>query len=90
MININRARKTLNLAKMLEAPLWFTVEPEEDLNDIVKNIYNKADSNGIHISQNFPALANLIQGKAEEKIRGRRVILKMEIAITKEGEVLVR
>jgi len=90
MINIERAKNTLNLTKMLEASLWFTVEPEEDLNDIVKKIYDKADSNGIHISQNFPALANLIQEKAEEKIWGRRVILKMEIAITKAGEVLVR
>jgi hypothetical protein len=90
MINIDRAKNTLNLTKMLEAPLWFIVKPEEDLNDIVKKIYEKADSNGIHISQNFPALANLIQEKAKEKIRGRRVILEMEIAITKDGEVLVR
>jgi len=88
--NIERAKNTLNLIKMLDAPLWFTVEAEEDLNDVVKKIYEKADSNGIHISQNFPALANLIQEKAKGKIRGRRVLLEMEIAVTKKGEVLVR
>lgn len=88
--NIQRARNTMTLVKMLEAPLWFTAMPEEDLNDIVKKIYDKADSSGIHISQNFPALANLIQEKAKDKIRGRRVLLEMEIAVTRDGEVLVR
>ncbi len=90
LINIEKAKNTLTLTKMLKAPQWFTAKPDDDLNDIVKKIYDKADSNGIHISQNFPALANLIQEKAKEKIRGRRIILEMEIAITKKGEVLVR
>lgn len=88
--NIQRARNTLELVKMLEAPIWFNVKPEEDLNDIVKMVYEKADLSGIHLSQNFPALANLIQEEAREKIRGRRVLQELEIAITKEGKVLVR
>lgn len=88
--NIQRARNTLKLVKMLEAPIWVSVKPDEDLSDIVKTVYKKADSKGIHISQNFPALANLIQEEAKEKIKGRLVLQELEIAITKEGEVLVR
>lgn len=90
LMNIQRARNTLKLVRMLEAPIWFAAKPEEDLNDVVRRVYEKADSQGIHITQNFPALANLIQKEAGEKIRGRRVLQELEIAVTQEGRVLIR
>jgi|TARA_B100002003_G_scaffold219575_1_gene221344 Tfx family DNA-binding protein len=90
MINIEKSKNTLNLALMLRTALLFTVSPGEDLNDVVTKIYNEADSNKIHITKNFPALANLIQKKGQGKVEGRFVRKKIDIAITEEGDILIR
>ena len=87
--NIQRARNTLRLVKMLEAPLSIVIAPETDLNDAVREIYRRADEAGIWISHSFPSLAALIQQAAGEKIRGRRVLAEIEVAVTREGEVMV-
>ena len=87
--NIQRARNTLRLVKMLEAPLSVVIAPETDLNDAVRRIYRRADEAGVWISHSFPSLASLIQQAAGGKIRGRRVLEEIEVAITREGEVMV-
>lgn len=87
--NILRARRTLQLVKILEAPLRIVIPSESDLNDGVREIYRKANEAGIWISHNFPSLAALIQQKAGEKIKGRRVLKEIEVAITQKGEVVV-
>jgi hypothetical protein len=87
--NIRRAQRTLQLVKMLEAPLRIVIPPESDLNHGVREIYRRANDTGIWISHNFPSLAALIQQKAGEKIKGRRVLKEIEVAITREGEVMV-
>ncbi len=87
--NIRRAERTLKLIKILEAPLRIVIPPESDLNDGVKGIYARANEAGIWISHNFPSLAAMIQQKAGEKIKGRRVLKEIEVAVTREGEILV-
>ncbi|WP_457556253.1 Tfx family DNA-binding protein [Candidatus Pyrohabitans sp.] len=87
--NIRRAENTLRLVRMLEAPLSVVIKPETDLNEAVREIYRRADEAGIWISYSFPSLAVLIQQGAGEKIRGRRVLSEIEVAITREGEVMV-
>lgn len=88
--NIERARSTIEFVKMLEAPLWLSFEPESDLNEVVKEIYAAADAKGIWISHSFPSLANIIQKEAGNKIKGRRVVARLEVAIGKDGSVMVR
>ncbi len=87
--NIKRAQKTLQLVKILEAPIRIVIPPKSDLNDVVREIYRQADETGIWISHNFPSLAALIQEKAGEKIKGRMVREEIEVAITRKGEVVV-
>lgn len=88
--NIEKAKNTLGLVKMMEASLRVSIEPDTDLNNAVRTVYDKADLEGIWIGQSFPSLANMIRKEGKHKIRGRRVLSKIEIAITKEGEVIVR
>ncbi len=88
--NIEKAKNTMALVRMMEAPLRVTIAPDTDLNDAVRAVYDKADSEGIWIGQSFPSLANMIQNEAERKVRGRKVLSELEIAITKEGDVIVR
>ncbi len=88
--NIERARSTIEFVKMLEAPLSLSFEPESDLNEVVKKIYAAADAKSIWISHSFPSLANLIQKEAGDKIHGRRLVSRLEVAIGKDGSVMVR
>jgi hypothetical protein len=45
--NIRRAEKTLELIRLLEAPLRVVIPHESDLIDGVREIYRKADEMGI-------------------------------------------
>jgi len=87
---IERARNTLRIIQMIRAPLQIPVKGEADLNEVVKRIYHEADRAGIRIPRDFPTLASHIQRGGGEKIRGRRVLAGLEIAVTADGEILVR
>lgn len=87
--NIQKAKKTLELVKIMEAPIRVIIKPNTDLNDAVRTIYAKADEEGTWMSHSFPSLANLIQSAAGGKIKGRMVLQEFEVAITKEGSVIV-
>jgi len=87
--NIQKAKKTLELVKIVEAPTRITIKPNTDLNDVVKMIYEKADAEGIWMPHSFPSLANIIQSAAGDKIKGRRVLRELEVAITKDGSIIV-
>ncbi len=88
--NIEKAKNTLALADLIEAPIWLVVEPNTDLNEAVKEIYHRADSLGIRVVQSFPSLSHAIQESARDKIKGRMVLKRLEVAITKDGEIKTR
>ncbi|MEE9594286.1 MAG: Tfx family DNA-binding protein [Candidatus Hydrothermarchaeales archaeon] len=88
--NIEKAKHTLALADMIEAPIWLVLEPNTDLNQAVKEIYHRADSLGIRVIQSFPSLSHAIQEGASDKIKGRMVLKRLEIAITKDGAIITR
>jgi hypothetical protein len=89
-LNIERARNTLALADMIEAPIWLVIEPDTDLNDAIRELYQRADSLGIRVIHTFPSLLHVIQESAGDRIKGRKVLKRIEIAITKEGIIIVR
>lgn len=89
-LNIEKARNTLALADMIDAPIWLILEPDTDLNEAVKEIYERADSLGIRVAHTFPALSNVINEAAGDRIKGRKVLGRLEIAVAKDGAVIVR
>lgn len=89
-MNIEKAKNTLALADLIDAPIWLILEPNTDLNEAVKEIYHRADSLGIRVTHTFPSLSNVISEAAGNKIKGRMVLSRLEIAITKDGAVIVR
>jgi hypothetical protein len=86
---IERAKNTLKIVRMIRAPLQIPIEGETDLNEVVKRIYREADRAGIRIPQDFPTLASHIQREGRKKVRGRRVLAGLEIAVAADGEILV-
>jgi Tfx family DNA-binding protein len=88
--NIKRAKKTVNIAKMLEASLSIKIDRDTDLNEIPGIIYEKAGKEKIWINLDNPSLIGFIAESCKNKIKGRRVIAELEIAITRDGSILAR
>lgn len=88
--NIEKSKNTIEAVKMMEAPIWLTFEADENLDEVVGRIYKEAGKKDIWIAHDGPSLSNLIHDKAGDKIRGRRILSKLEITITEKGDVLVK
>ncbi len=88
--NIQRAKDTLELVKFIDAPIWIALEPDSDVNEAVEELYRRADSEGIRVSHSFPSLSDMIRRKAGEKVKGRKVLKKLEIAVGRDGEIVIR
>jgi Tfx family DNA-binding protein len=88
--NIRKAENTLKLSRMLTAAVWIKIEKDTDLNEVPKKIYGKAGDEEIHVNLDTNSLIGMISKECKDKIKGRRIISKIEIAITKDGDILAR
>lgn len=88
--NIEKSKNTIEAVKMMEAPILLTFEADENLDEVVGRVYKEAGKKDIWIAHDGPSLSNLIHDKAGDKIRGRRILSKLEITITEKGDVLVK
>jgi len=87
--NIEKAKKTLELFKSLNAPIRIEIKEDTDLYEIPGIIYREADKYDKWIPYGGPSLLSLIVEGAKKKIRERRVLEKIEIAITEDGKVMI-
>lgn len=88
-INVKKAENTIKFVKLLEAPIWFSVEGSINLDEVVRKIYSEADSTRIHMAYDSLSLATKIREELMDKIKHRLVIRGFEIGITKEGEIIL-
>ncbi|MHC1592455.1 MAG: Tfx family DNA-binding protein [Methermicoccaceae archaeon] len=87
--NIERARRTVMLAKLLAAPVWLEARVGDDIEKLSFDVYQSCDEKKIHIVHDRLELLSLIRGKAGEKVRHRLVVSPFELGITKDGELLI-
>ena len=90
LTNIEKAKNTIKTLELMEAPIWMTFEADENLDDVVGKIYKKAGENDIWVTYDGPSLSNLIHKKAGSKIKGRRILSTLEIAVTEDGKIIVK
>lgn len=88
--NITKAKNTLEVIKGFDASFWISILPETDINDAVREVYQKADERGLWIMHNFPSLLTLVLKSSGDRIRGRRILSPIEIGILEDGSVTVR
>lgn len=88
--NIKKAEKTVKLAQMLEAVIWLKIEKDTDLNDVPKQIYERAGKEEIWVNLDTPTLMGVIKEGCRNKIKGRRITGEIEIAVTKDGDIIAR
>lgn len=87
--NIDRAKKTVELAERIRAPISIEIKAGEDVLDSTKTLFSKADEAGIHVGLDTPELISKIEEKAKEKLEGRRAEESIELSLTSKGNVIV-
>jgi Tfx family DNA-binding protein len=88
--NILKAENTIKISRILKAETWIKIEKDTDLNEVPKIIYEKAGREKIWVNLDTPTLVGLVKEECKNKIRGRRVISEILIAITKDGDIITR
>jgi hypothetical protein len=87
--NIAKAERTVRLAARLRSPVVLEVKPGADIFSLPKLLFREADKKGVRIRMTSTDLVTRIHRDARERIQGRRVRERFEIAVTVEGEVLI-
>lgn len=87
--NIEKAERTLNLARKIRVPVTVTIKPDKDILDSAKDLFRKADEADIHVSLDTPGVISKIKQEADNKLKGRRTGEKIQLSLTPEGEVSV-
>ncbi|KAF5433744.1 hypothetical protein C5S39_01125 [Candidatus Methanophagaceae archaeon] len=87
--NVKKAENTIKFVKLLEAPIWFNVAENTDLDEIVGRIFSEADKAKIHMTYDSLSLAMKIREEARDKIKHRLILKGFEIGINKAGEMIL-
>jgi len=87
--NVKKAGNTLKFVKLLKAPIWFSVEENTDLDEIVGRIFSEADKAKIHMTYDSISLAMKIREELMDKIKHRLILKGFEIGINKDGEMIL-
>lgn len=87
--NINKARRTLELARTVRSPIQFSVSPGTSFDDLIASVYSHGDDAGIKISYCRPELYTHLYGVLEECTNQNELETTIDVGITNEGEVRV-
>ncbi|WP_290596758.1 MULTISPECIES: Tfx family DNA-binding protein [unclassified Archaeoglobus] len=87
--NVERAYNTIKLLESLMYETVVEIHPETDIYDVPGVIYKKGDEMGIKISMSGPVLLKYLVDNCGGKLRGRKVVGKMRIAISRDGSVVI-
>ncbi|XGI82831.1 Tfx family DNA-binding protein [Halorutilales archaeon Cl-col2-1] len=89
--NIEKARRTLEVARLLRSPASVTAEEGTDIRDLVDEVYEKGDETGVKIEYCEPELYSHLYEhlRRENVVDGRSLVSDVEVGITREGEVKI-
>lgn len=85
--NIEKARRTLDLVRVIRAPARLRVEKGTPIGEIVDAIYAKGDECGIKIDFPHPELYSHLYTQLTDEFVDGQLVTAVEIGITREGRV---
>ena len=85
--NIEKARRTVELAKYIRTPNRVDVEPGDHIDDIVETVYDMGDVQGVKIEYSKPELYSHIYTTLSDLFDGEHFDASVGIGITDEGTV---
>jgi len=87
--NVEKAKRTVELARTLRAPVHFTVPSGLSFEDIVDEIYDKGDKAGITIKHSRPELQSILFESLKTHARGDQIETAVEVGIKTDGSIEV-
>lgn len=87
--NVEKARRTLELVRTLDAPVRFTVESGTPFDELIETIYRRADETGTKIDSCRPDLYTDLYESMDEHLDQNQVVDAVEIGITPDGDITV-
>jgi hypothetical protein len=85
--NVEKARRTVELAKYIRTPNRVDVEPGDHIDDIVETVYDMGDVQGVKIEYSRPELYSHIYTSLSELFEGEYFDASVGIGITDDGKV---
>ncbi|MFB6149246.1 MAG: Tfx family DNA-binding protein [Halobacteriales archaeon] len=87
--NIEKAERTVALARVLRSQVSFTAEAGTDLRNLVDTIYRRGDETDTRVDYTDPELSAHLHDQLEAHIEGRQLTTDIEIGLTADGDVLL-
>ena len=85
--NVEKARRTVELAKRIRTPDRVQVSPGDHIDDVVETVYDVGDVQGVKIEHSRPELYTRIYTTLSDLFDGERFDASVEIGVTDDGEV---
>lgn len=86
--NVERARRTVDLARRIETDVWVEQSSGAHLRDIVDAIYTAGDEAGVKVTYSDPELSAYLHVHLDDRLEGRRLTDTVRIGITPNGGVV--
>ncbi|KXA96620.1 hypothetical protein AKJ38_02980, partial [candidate division MSBL1 archaeon SCGC-AAA259I14] len=85
--NIQKSERTLELAKVLKAPVTLEIGKGTELYEIPRIVFDKGDDEDININLNGPKLLRKVREDAAAVLQKKKVVGKIKVGISRDGEV---
>jgi len=85
--NVERARRTVELAKRIRTPRRVEVEPGDGIDDVVETVYDVGDVQGVKIRYSRPELFTRVLRNLSDVLDGERFTASVEIGVDDDGTV---
>lgn len=87
--NVERARRTVELAKYIRTRQRVEVEDGDQIEDVVQRIYDLGDVQGVKVEHSKPELYSTVYDELAEEFDGERYAggRPVEIGLTEDGEI---
>jgi Tfx family DNA-binding protein len=85
--NIEKAHRTVELAKHIRTPQRVDVEPGDHIDDVIETVYDMGDVQGVKIEHSRPELYTHIYTSLSELFEGEHFDDEVGIGITEDGNV---
>ena len=87
--NVEKARGTLELLRVVRSPVRFTVEEGTSFDELVDRVYERGEETGTKLAYCRPELYTHLFGRLEEYTTRNRLDAGVEIGLTRDGDVKV-
>lgn len=87
--NIEKARRTLELVRMIRAPVRIEMDAGSSFEDVVDAVYERGDEAGVQVDYCRPELYSHLYTHLEGEIDNNELLSDVEIGLTTDGDVKI-